>query len=195
MTCVSGACSSKQWRSSQRCELPRRGVARLRRSCAIRMVCSSPCHWSDWLLLLEKPIPCVCRAMLTVWRGIGSAVRGFGAAMDALGASLQGNLAPRENLMPPINRLTFQGTSPSYGEYTFVAPNAAVIGNVAIGPRSSVWYGATLRGDVNAITIGHTTNIQDKAVVHVAKSNPNGDSLDTKIGNKVCSCCLCSCGL
>jgi gamma-carbonic anhydrase len=108
--------------------------------------------------------------------------------MDAIGASIQGHLAPRENLMPPINRLVFQGMAPNYGEFTFVAPNAAVVGNVTLGPRSSVWYGATLRGDVNSITVGHTSNIQDKAVVHVAKSNPNGNSLPTVIGDKVCSC-------
>lgn len=125
--------------------------------------------------------------MLTVWRGVGGALRGVGAAIDAIGASLQGDLAPREGLMPVVNNLTFQGVSPSYGEYTFVAPNAAVIGNVAIGPRSSVWYGAVLRGDVNAISIGHTTNIQDKAVIHVAKSNPAGESRDTIIGDKVCT--------
>jgi carbonic anhydrase/acetyltransferase-like protein (isoleucine patch superfamily) len=123
--------------------------------------------------------------MMLAWRGLSSAVRGVGATIDAIGAALQGPLAPRESLMPPINRLTFQGKSPSYDQYTFVAPNAAVVGDVTIGPRSSVWYGATLRGDVNAITIGHTTNIQDKCVVHVARHNASGKSQGTTIGDMV----------
>ena len=124
---------------------------------------------------------------MTVWRGLSAAVRGVGATLDAIGASMQGHLAPREALMPPINRLTFQGMSPTYPQHSFVAPNAAVIGNVTLGPRSSVWYGATLRGDVNAIKVGHTTNIQDRVVVHVAKHNAEGQSRDTVIGDKVLS--------
>ena len=48
----------------------------------------------------------------------------------------------------------------------FVAPNATVIGKVILGEGSSVWYGAVLRGDVEAIEIGSYTNIQDGAVLH-----------------------------
>ncbi|RHY32749.1 hypothetical protein DYB32_002295, partial [Aphanomyces invadans] len=65
---------------------------------------------------------------------------------------------------------------------TFVAPNASVIGEVSIGQGSSVWYGATVRGDVNAITIGDNTNIQDQAVVHAAKI---ANDFPTIIGNNV----------
>lgn len=54
-----------------------------------------------------------------------------------------------------------------------------------VGHNSSIWYGATLRGDVQKITIGHTSNIQDRAVVHVAKYNPLNVELPTIIGNKV----------
>lgn len=63
-----------------------------------------------------------------------------------------------------------------------MAPNASVIGDVKIGRGSSVWYGATVRGDVNYITIGEHTNIQDHAVVHVAKIHRD---IPTKIGNNV----------
>lgn len=48
----------------------------------------------------------------------------------------------------------------------FVAPNAAVIGNVIAGKQSSIWFGAVLRGDADAITIGEGSNVQDNAVVH-----------------------------
>jgi carbonic anhydrase/acetyltransferase-like protein (isoleucine patch superfamily) len=50
----------------------------------------------------------------------------------------------------------------------FVAPNATVLGDVVLGPRSSVWFGVVLRGDINEIRIGEGTNVQDNAVVHLA---------------------------
>ena len=62
--------------------------------------------------------------------------------------------------------------TPLKGEDVFVAPSAVVVGHVSIGAGSSVWYGATLRGDVNSIVIGERTNIQDNAVVHCARHTP-----------------------
>ncbi len=59
-----------------------------------------------------------------------------------------------------------RGFTPEIGEGTFVAENAAIIGDVKIGCNCSIWYGAVLRGDVNSIVIGDRTNIQDGAVVH-----------------------------
>ena len=50
----------------------------------------------------------------------------------------------------------------------FVAPNATVIGDVTLGRLSSVWYGAVLRGDINAIRIGEGVNLQDGVIVHLA---------------------------
>jgi len=72
--------------------------------------------------------------------------------------------------------------APSVSEACFVAPSAALVGNVTLGQESSVWYGATVRGDVNQVTIGDQTSIGDRAVVHVAKIQ--GD-FPTYIGNKV----------
>jgi hypothetical protein len=46
-------------------------------------------------------------------------------------------------------------------------PNAIVIGDVTLTEESSVWYGAVLRGDINRITIGLRSNVQDNAVVHI----------------------------
>ena len=48
----------------------------------------------------------------------------------------------------------------------YIAPNATVVGNVHLGENVSVWYGAVLRGDNCAISVGDNTNIQDNAVVH-----------------------------
>ena len=53
----------------------------------------------------------------------------------------------------------------------FVAPSAVVTGNVTLGPGSSIWHGAVLRGDEAPIVVGARTNVQDNAVVHVSKSH------------------------
>ena len=54
----------------------------------------------------------------------------------------------------------------------FVAPGAVVVGEVTLGPRSSVWFGAILRGDMDAIVLGEESNIQDNSVVHVDTDVP-----------------------
>ena len=53
----------------------------------------------------------------------------------------------------------------------FVAQGAKIIGNVAIGKESSVWFNATIRGDSSTITIGEKTNIQDNAVIHTSRGS------------------------
>lgn len=58
----------------------------------------------------------------------------------------------------------------------FVAATATVVGDVTLGPSSSVFYGAVLRGDIARIVVGEGSNIQDNAVVHLA------DNLDATIG-------------
>jgi gamma-carbonic anhydrase len=60
------------------------------------------------------------------------------------------------------------GATPDVKDALFVAPNATVIGDVVLGPLSSVWYGAVLRGDINRIRIGEGTNLQDGTIVHLA---------------------------
>ena len=52
-------------------------------------------------------------------------------------------------------------------ESVFIAPGAAIIGDVRIDAHSSVWYNAVLRGDMDSISIGPRTNVQDGAVIHV----------------------------
>lgn len=50
----------------------------------------------------------------------------------------------------------------------YIAPNATLVGDVKLGNEVSVWYGAVLRGDSGAITVGNRTNIQDNCVLHEA---------------------------
>ena len=66
----------------------------------------------------------------------------------------------------------FLRQKPKLGKNVFIAKNATVIGDVTLGAHSSVWYGAVLRGDINRIAVGHHTNIQDNAVLHLADNFP-----------------------
>jgi len=61
----------------------------------------------------------------------------------------------------------------------YVVPSATVIGDVTLMEESSVWYGAVLRGDINRITIGPRSNVQDNAVVHIDAPN------ETRLGELV----------
>ncbi len=64
------------------------------------------------------------------------------------------------------NIVSVRGFRPEIGKHCFIAPNAMVIGQVTLDDYSSVWFGAVLRGDVNAIYIGEYSNIQDNVTVH-----------------------------
>ena len=68
--------------------------------------------------------------------------------------------------------ITFQGKTPRISAEAFVAETAALIGDVTVGPDSSVWYGAVIRGDSSPITLGCGTNIQDNAVLHTEIGHP-----------------------
>ena len=57
---------------------------------------------------------------------------------------------------------------PRVDSSAFVAPNATVIGDVSIGDKSSIWYQAVLRADIESIEIGEGSNIQDGVVVHLS---------------------------
>ena len=59
-----------------------------------------------------------------------------------------------------------RGFTPQIGDEVFLADNATVVGDVQIGERSSIWFNAVLRGDVNSIRIGRNVNVQDGAVLH-----------------------------
>ena len=74
---------------------------------------------------------------------------------------------------------TFLRKPPTLGQGVYLAQTAVVVGDVTLGDFSSVWYHAVLRGDINRIVVGHHSNIQDNAVVHLA------DELPCLIGNHV----------
>lgn len=59
-----------------------------------------------------------------------------------------------------------RGYQPLFGSNCFLADTAVVVGQVFMGSNCTVWFNAVVRGDVNSITIGDNTNIQDGAVIH-----------------------------
>lgn len=62
--------------------------------------------------------------------------------------------------------------TPSIHEQAWIAPGAVVVGSVAIGRGSNVWYGAVLRADDDVITVGDECNIQDLCCIHVDPGEP-----------------------
>ncbi len=80
-------------------------------------------------------------------------------------------------LREQLNRHLLQ--SPKMGAGVYIAKGAVVLGDVTLGDYSSVWYNAVLRGDINRIVVGHHSNIQDNAVLHLA------DDYECIVGNYV----------
>jgi carbonic anhydrase/acetyltransferase-like protein (isoleucine patch superfamily) len=81
--------------------------------------------------------------------------------------------------------LQFRGKTPRVDPTAFVAPTAVLIGDVVVGPESSVWFGAVLRGDhpEHGIRIGARTSIQDNCVLHVSDDGPTLVGDDVTVGH------------
>ena len=73
---------------------------------------------------------------------------------------------------------------PPEGEY-WIAPNAVVLGNVILKKNASIWFGATLRGDNDPITIGENSNIQDGSVLHTDVGSPLTIGANVTVGHMV----------
>ena len=71
------------------------------------------------------------------------------------------------HLLPMID--SFLGRFPRLGADVYVSDTAAVVGDVTLGDGASIWFGASLRGDVHWIHVGASSNVQDNATVHVSR--------------------------
>ncbi|NLX50380.1 MAG: gamma carbonic anhydrase family protein [Methanospirillum sp.] len=60
----------------------------------------------------------------------------------------------------------------AFGTDVFIAPNATVLGDVALGDRVGIWFGAVVRADRDRVAIGADSNIQDNCVVHTTPGHP-----------------------
>jgi carbonic anhydrase/acetyltransferase-like protein (isoleucine patch superfamily) len=83
-------------------------------------------------------------------------------------------------ILPYRGEYNTAGITPTISPKAFIAPGAAVIGDVEIGEDTGIWFGTVIRGDVNKIRIGSRTNIQDGSIVHVTR-----ETAPTLIGNGV----------
>jgi carbonic anhydrase/acetyltransferase-like protein (isoleucine patch superfamily) len=73
---------------------------------------------------------------------------------------------------------------PAGGEY-WIAPTAAVVGDVELKRNASIWFGAVLRGDNDPIVIGENSNVQDLSVLHTDEGVPLTIGDDVTVGHKV----------
>ncbi len=81
--------------------------------------------------------------------------------------------------------LPYRGTWPRLHRDVWVAPGAAIIGDVEIGADSSLWFGTVVRGDVHSIRIGERTNLQDHCVVHVTRDQHAAEiGSDVSVGHR-----------
>ncbi len=85
-----------------------------------------------------------------------------------------------------ITIAAINGKSPRIHSSAFIAPGCRIVGDVEIGPDSSVWYNCVIRGDANRVVIGARTNIQDGSIVHCDSPKPRRpDGFPTIIGDDV----------
>jgi carbonic anhydrase/acetyltransferase-like protein (isoleucine patch superfamily) len=75
-------------------------------------------------------------------------------------------------------------TLPGEDEY-WIAPNAAVIGNVILRRNASIWFGVTARGDNDPIVVGENSNVQDGSVLHSDLGSPLTIGADVTVGHMV----------
>lgn len=116
---------------------------------------------------------------------VGFWLRESGQALDKLGSRLQGNYAFREELSRHRTVMNLFDKNPTLGRDVFVAPSAAVIGNVQLGSKASVFPGTVLKADAGTITVGDATNIQDNCSIRTAGTFLGERDADTVIGKRV----------
>jgi carbonic anhydrase/acetyltransferase-like protein (isoleucine patch superfamily) len=75
------------------------------------------------------------------------------------------------------------GKRPRVHPDAYIAPTAVLIGDVEVGAGASVWFGAVLRGDEAAITVGDGANVQDNAVLHCARNLPTVIERNASVGH------------
>ena len=75
--------------------------------------------------------------------------------------------------------------SPQLGKDAWIADNATVIGDVRLGDKASIWFGAVARGDNDPITIGANSNIQDGSVLHTDEGVPMNIGANVTVGHLV----------
>lgn len=121
-------------------------------------------YWPDYYRksLVESGLKSACShwRLFDKGRGFKKACRRFDRGKSRLMSKLTDQLDRHLKKQPVL------------GEGVYIASTGVVIGDVTLGEHSSVWYNAVLRGDINRIEVGHHSNIQDNAVLHLADDYP-----------------------
>lgn len=112
----------------------------------------------------------------------GKSLRETGQALDRFALRLTNETSFLEKFSRHRQIMNLYDQHPVLGPGLFVAPSASVIGDVLVGESSSIFYGCVLRGDLNRITIGPYTNIQDRSVITTVAETSNGQPASTFIG-------------
>ena len=84
-----------------------------------------------------------------------------------------------------MSLFSFKEFTPKFDDTVYFAPGSQIIGNVEVGKQSSVWHNCVLRGDVNTISIGTKSNIQDLSMLHVTEENPLIIGNNVTVGHSV----------
>jgi len=106
-------------------------------------------------------IKTTCYALGTIFRALGQGIERVGIFVQPPSTRVVDELSQHRRLVSINNK------KPKFGVYTFVAPNATVIGGPEIGSNSAIWYGVTIRGEKDLVKIGDKVSIGDRSVVHV----------------------------
>ena len=114
---------------------------------------------------------------------LGTAIRETGQMLDRFGLKCMGDDIFNETYSRHRPIMNLYDQRPTLSSDVFIAPSASVIGKVLIDNRSSVWYGAVVRGGKNKITIGSHTNVQDRAVINCSAAVDSEFPADVLIGN------------
>lgn len=80
---------------------------------------------------------------------------------------------------------TYKNEKPYFNNSNFIAPSADIIGMVKLAENANIWFGCVLRGDVNSISIGANTNIQDLSMLHVTEQGPLIVGENVSVGHSV----------
>jgi len=116
---------------------------------------------------------------------LGKLLRETGQALDRMGMRGQENWAFLEKICRHRTLMNLFDQRPQIHDNVFVAPNAAVIGNVNVMDSANIWYGAVVRGDQSPIAVGGFTSIGDRSAILSTATNPTGFAARTFVGNWV----------
>ena len=125
----------------------------------------------------------------------GRSLRETGQALDRLGCKMSRDVGYMERLSRHRTLMPLDDTWPSHGA-SFIAPSAALVGDVRVGNDCVVWYNAMLKGDLYAIRLGDSVVIGENCSIRNYQNLPNGLPCSTNIADNVvigANCSLASC--